>query len=97
MCDILPQRRFSLAPVDHGSSLDKKREEILQRPVKIPSPPQTKLFEDCMNNMDEGYAIFFAFLSLNYILYTHGTCFISYISQALTHFKYILFRALFKT
>lgn len=54
MCDILPQRRFSLAPADHGSSFEKKREEILQRPVKIPSPPQPKLFEDFVN-ADEGY------------------------------------------
>lgn len=45
MCDILPQRRFSLAPADHGSSFDKKREEILQRPVKIPTPLAKQLDE----------------------------------------------------
>lgn len=45
MCDILPPRRFSLAPADHGSSMEKKREEILQRPIKVASPVP-KLRED---------------------------------------------------
>ena len=68
MCDILPQRRFSLAPADHGSSFDKKREEILQRPVKIPSPPQAKQFEESEMCMDEGYASWsFVFI----VLYVH--------------------------
>ena len=42
MCDILPPRRFSLAPADHGSSFEKKREEILQRAIKIPTQPPPK-------------------------------------------------------
>jgi tetratricopeptide (TPR) repeat protein len=40
MCDILPQRRFSLAPADHGSSFEKKRDEILQRPIKASQSPK---------------------------------------------------------
>lgn len=54
MCDILPQRRFSLAPADHGSSFEKKRDEILQRPVKVPSAPLPKLYEECMGVPDDG-------------------------------------------
>lgn len=42
MCDILPPRRFSLAPADHGSSFEKKREEILQRPIKAAAQPPPK-------------------------------------------------------
>lgn len=52
MCDILPQRRFSLAPADHGSSFEKKRDEILQRPIKIPSQPQPKSFDEDMLQSD---------------------------------------------
>lgn len=54
MCDILPQRRFSLAPADHGSSYEKKRDEILQRPIKIPTPPQAKSNDEDMQIVDEG-------------------------------------------
>jgi hypothetical protein len=58
MCDILPQRRFSLAPADHGASFEKKRDEILQRPTKIPSlnPPQPKVVEEELRHPDDGYA-----------------------------------------
>lgn len=58
MCDILPQRRFSLAPADHGSNFEKKREEILQRPIKIPSQPQPKSHDEEMLQCD-GFVIHF--------------------------------------
>lgn len=46
MCDILPPRRFSLAPSDHGSSMEKKRDEILQRPIKQSQPQSKPIKED---------------------------------------------------
>jgi hypothetical protein len=46
MCDILPPRRFSLAPADHGSSFEKKRDEILQRPIKIAAQPKPMKEDD---------------------------------------------------
>lgn len=55
MCDILPQRRFSLAPADHGSSFEKKRDEILQRPIKVPSQPQPKSIDEEMLQCDSGH------------------------------------------
>lgn len=64
MCDILPQRRFSLAPADHGSSFEKKREEILQRPIKIPSQPQPKQNDEDMLQSD-GYSFFLSLFSFH--------------------------------
>jgi len=52
MCDILPQRRFSLAPADHGSSNEKKREEILRRPIEVPSLHGTKSQDEEMLQYD---------------------------------------------
>lgn len=54
MCDILPQRRFSLAPAEHSHSMDKKREEILRRPIQVPPQPQLKTFGEEMQLVDEG-------------------------------------------
>jgi tetratricopeptide (TPR) repeat protein len=53
MCDILSQRRFSLAPSDHGSSFEKKRDEILHRPTKISTLPQPKIEEE-VRQQDDG-------------------------------------------
>jgi hypothetical protein len=57
MCDILPPRRFSLAPADHGSSFEKKREEILQRPIKIASQPQPKPVQEGDVQLEDMYVL----------------------------------------